>query len=330
MLVLALDSALGHCCAGIVRDGVVIAARAVELTRGHPAVLPMMARDVLAEAALRPSALDMVAVTVGPGSFTGVRAGLALAHGIGLGAGRPVIAVSVGEALAPLPGGDGGELHWSAIDSRRGRIFLERAGKVVSVALADLPAPPGAGNYQRRCRSRGRGGTRRTGVSRDARKTALPRARGDRFCRDAAGCGYFAAPSRAADLCRCSGGDTARSACLPAARETRNDGACARARDHSSGRVPLARSLGSRCHPTATGPPRRVRADRRRGRHDSRPCKRRGGRDSHVCRAARTSASGHRQATSSAGHHPGSGHGRGGAFLEVSTENDAALACTRP
>lgn len=143
MLVLALDSALGHCCAGIVRDGVVIAARAAELTRGHPAVLPMMARDVLAEAALRPSVLDMVAVTVGPGSFTGVRAGLALAHGIGLGAGRPVIAVSVGEALAALSGGDGGELHWSTIDSRRGRIFLECAGKVVAVALADLPAPPG-------------------------------------------------------------------------------------------------------------------------------------------------------------------------------------------
>ena len=101
-------------------------ARLTDATQGHAALLPVMARDVLAEAAMRATSLDLVAVTVGPGSFTGIRAGLALAHGIALAAGVPVVGVTVGEALADsLP--YLGERHlWVAIDSRRGRIFLER------------------------------------------------------------------------------------------------------------------------------------------------------------------------------------------------------------
>ena len=67
---------------------------------GHAALLPVMAEAVLDEARLSAADLDLVAVTVGPGSFTGIRAGLALAHGIALAAGVPVVGVTVGEALA--------------------------------------------------------------------------------------------------------------------------------------------------------------------------------------------------------------------------------------
>jgi tRNA threonylcarbamoyladenosine biosynthesis protein TsaB len=87
--------------------------------------------------------LDLIAVTVGPGSFTGLRAGLALAHGIALAAGVPVVGVSVGEALAEAFPRLGRRTLWSAIDSRRGRIFLERDGVVVAMALEDLPRPDG-------------------------------------------------------------------------------------------------------------------------------------------------------------------------------------------
>ena len=63
-------------------------------------ILAELVADVLAEAGWSPASLDLIAVTVGPGSFTGIRAGLALAHGIGLAAAVPVIGVTTGEALA--------------------------------------------------------------------------------------------------------------------------------------------------------------------------------------------------------------------------------------
>jgi len=143
MRILALDSALARCSAGIVLDGELVASRQQDVARGHAALLPAMAADVLAEAGVATSALDFVAVTVGPGSFTGVRAGLALAHGIALAAGVPVVGVTVGEALADALPHLGDRRLWSVIDSRRGRVFLERDGSVQAYALDALPTPTG-------------------------------------------------------------------------------------------------------------------------------------------------------------------------------------------
>ncbi len=170
--VLALDAALARCSAAVVADGIVLAQRSHDAARGHAALLPGLVRAVLDEAEGR---LDFVAVTVGPGSFTGIRAGVALAHGIALGLGIPVVAVSVGEALAAaLPNlgrrvsvfdraiqtsGDSTSGHralWCATDSRRARVFLEigtiqagdaaaryRFAAPVAYDLAALPAPGG-------------------------------------------------------------------------------------------------------------------------------------------------------------------------------------------
>ncbi len=121
----------------------VVAAREIRATQGHAGVLPIMARDVLAEAGLAAEALDLVAVTVGPGSFTGIRAGLALAHGIALAASVPIVGVTVGEALADSLPYLGERELWVAIDSRRGRIFLERGEAVASLSLEALPVPQG-------------------------------------------------------------------------------------------------------------------------------------------------------------------------------------------
>jgi tRNA threonylcarbamoyl adenosine modification protein YeaZ len=143
MRILALDAALARCAAAIVVDREVLAARQTAATQGHAALLPLMAKDVLAEAGMTAASLDLVAVTVGPGSFTGIRAGLALAHGIAVAAGVPVVGVTVGETLAEsLP--FLGERHlWTAIDSRRGRVFLERGDTVISASLDALPVPAG-------------------------------------------------------------------------------------------------------------------------------------------------------------------------------------------
>ncbi len=138
--VLALDAALGRCSAAIVAGPAVVAQRTEDTTRGHAALLPVMARAVLDEA---PCTLDFVAVTVGPGSFTGIRAGLALAHGIASGLGVPVIGVTVGEALSLSLARRPGRVLWAVTDSRRGRVFLETGDTVAAHELLSLPAPTG-------------------------------------------------------------------------------------------------------------------------------------------------------------------------------------------
>jgi len=140
MLVLALDSALAQCSAAVVRDGALQAARQRPARQGHAALLPVLADEVLREANVAAPMLTLIAVTVGPGSFTGIRAGLALAHGIALGAGVPVAGVTVGEALADSLPHLGIRRLWTAIDSRRGRVFLERDGAAIACDLDALPA----------------------------------------------------------------------------------------------------------------------------------------------------------------------------------------------
>ena len=140
MRVLALDGALSRCSAAVVVDDAVVAVRQEESQRGHASVLPVLADEVLRAVG---RAIDLVAVTIGPGGFTGLRAALSVAHGVALAAGRPIVGVSVGEALADSLPYLTGRALWVAIDSRRGHVFLERNGKVESIALQALPAAPG-------------------------------------------------------------------------------------------------------------------------------------------------------------------------------------------
>ena len=142
MRILALDGALRRASVGVVVDHAVIAARQREGDRGQAGFLPAAAASVLAEAQLAPMQLDLIAVTVGPGSFTGIRAALSLAHGIGLGLDRPVVGVTVGEAMAEGLPYLGGRRLWVATDSRRGRVFLERGHEIEAARLDALPRPP--------------------------------------------------------------------------------------------------------------------------------------------------------------------------------------------
>ena len=152
-VILALDAALARCSAAVLADGVVLAAESAPGERGHAALLPPMAEAVLRAAGLTASRLDAVAAVVGPGGFTGIRAALALAEGIGMGAGIPVLGVTTGEALAAAvpPWASAGRAIWVVVDNRRGKLLLERfrAGSLVAMgppevfAEAELPRPDG-------------------------------------------------------------------------------------------------------------------------------------------------------------------------------------------
>ena len=141
--ILALDAALGSRSVAIVAEGVVLAEASEGGDRAMGERLAPMAAAALRSAGLAASALGAVAATVGPGSFTGIRAALALAHGMALAAGRVPVAVTVAEAIAAGLPVFGERALWVATDNRRGRVFLDIGGRLAAVSLADLPEPEG-------------------------------------------------------------------------------------------------------------------------------------------------------------------------------------------
>ena len=108
MRILAIDTALEACAAGIIEmPDRVLAEESVAMARGHAeALMPLLAR-VMNRAALGFPDLDRIAVTVGPGSFTGLRVGIAAARGIALAASKPAVGVSTLAAFAAVPAGSG-------------------------------------------------------------------------------------------------------------------------------------------------------------------------------------------------------------------------------
>jgi len=143
MRVLTLDSAVGRCAVTCIVDGALAAGEHVESARGQPALLASMAQRVLQTAGIAAARLGLIAVTVGPGSFTGIRSALAMAQGLALSIGVPVVGVTVGEALGAALPHLGQRALWTAIPSRPGRLFVETAEGVLSLPLADLPMPDG-------------------------------------------------------------------------------------------------------------------------------------------------------------------------------------------
>jgi tRNA threonylcarbamoyladenosine biosynthesis protein TsaB len=128
MLVLAIDTALDACAAGVLdtEAGQLIAHETLPMKRGHAeALMPLIAR-VMKESGLPFAALDRIAVTTGPGSFTGLRVGLSAARGIGLAAGKPVVGLTTLSAYAAPVVSEGGENSIiSAIDARHDQIYFQ-------------------------------------------------------------------------------------------------------------------------------------------------------------------------------------------------------------
>jgi tRNA threonylcarbamoyladenosine biosynthesis protein TsaB len=121
MLILALDTALETCSAALVRDGQVLAARGEPMARGHQERLAPLVEALAIEAGIVFAEIHRIGVTRGPGSFTGLRVGLAFAKGLGFALDRPVVGIGTLQALAA---GEPGTVA-AVIDARRDQLYLQ-------------------------------------------------------------------------------------------------------------------------------------------------------------------------------------------------------------
>lgn len=134
MLILAADTSLPILSVALLRDGALIAALAFEGKGSRNEKLLPAIDFVLAENGIDRGAIELFAVTRGPGSFTGVRIGLATLQGLALALGRPVCAMSTHEAIAH---GESGRVT-IADDAGRGEFYVSTYDDGVEVAPPHL------------------------------------------------------------------------------------------------------------------------------------------------------------------------------------------------
>jgi tRNA threonylcarbamoyladenosine biosynthesis protein TsaB len=152
---LAFDAAGRGCSAAVWHDGAVLAADRAAMARGQAERLVPMIESVLAAAGVHHGALDALAVTTGPGAFTGVRIGLATARGYALALGIP--AIGIGSLTAIAAGTDPAERRGRTllvlIDAKRADVYAQAFRPdlaPVTAPMAKTPAaldgalPPGA------------------------------------------------------------------------------------------------------------------------------------------------------------------------------------------
>ena len=128
MLILAIDTALDACAAAVLDtdSGALVARESLSMKRGHAEALMPLIAQVMRAANLSFTALDRIAVTTGPGSFTGLRVGISAARGLALAAAKPVVGLTTLSAYAAAivsqnrPGP-----VISAIDARHDHVYFQ-------------------------------------------------------------------------------------------------------------------------------------------------------------------------------------------------------------
>jgi len=120
MRVLVIDTSLGLCTAAVFEDDEALGVRSEPMAKGHQERLGGFARDAVGDGF---GSLERIGVTVGPGSFTGLRVGLSFAQGLGLALDRPVVGLSTLHGLAASAPDE--SVTAAAIDARRGQVYLQ-------------------------------------------------------------------------------------------------------------------------------------------------------------------------------------------------------------
>lgn len=139
MWILALDTSTPGGSAALARDGDIVSAAAGDPSRTHGERLPGGLLALVGEAGVALSGIDLFAVSSGPGSFTGLRVGLASVQALALVHRRSVVQVSTLDALARTPGT--GELVLAWMDAHRGDVFAALYDRDGATCLAG----PGVG-----------------------------------------------------------------------------------------------------------------------------------------------------------------------------------------
>jgi tRNA threonylcarbamoyl adenosine modification protein YeaZ/ribosomal-protein-alanine acetyltransferase len=128
MKILAVDTALAACSAAVYDDEVhrVLTATFQPMATGHAEVIGPMVRNVMAGASLKFSDLNRIAATNGPGTFTGLRIGLAFARGLGLALSLPIVGITSLKAIAANISPNPDALPIAVlIDARRGNVYSQ-------------------------------------------------------------------------------------------------------------------------------------------------------------------------------------------------------------
>jgi tRNA threonylcarbamoyladenosine biosynthesis protein TsaB len=130
VIILAFDACFGGCSVALSRDDACLASAAVAPAPGQADLLVQLIADTLAQVQLTVSDVDLIAVTVGPGGFTGVRVGVAAARALALATAKPIAAttslhVMAAEARARLPDLMATHDLIVAVDAHRGELYVQ-------------------------------------------------------------------------------------------------------------------------------------------------------------------------------------------------------------
>jgi tRNA threonylcarbamoyladenosine biosynthesis protein TsaB len=152
MLVLALETSSQLGSVALWRDGATLAERVIAQKLRHGAHLLTALQAIHEEAGVRPEQVDLVAVSLGPGSYTGLRIGLTAARTAAHVLGKPLLGVASLDAIAenapaeaervvPVLDASRGEVYAALYVRRDGRLERETPYRVVRPEVLDLPAP---------------------------------------------------------------------------------------------------------------------------------------------------------------------------------------------
>ena len=144
MKILAADTAFGACSVAVLEDDRILAHRFEAMERGHAEALAPMVDEAMRASGVAFSALDRLAVTTGPGTFTGQRVGLAFMRGLRVALKKPLVGITTLEAMCAAAMAEADTSYAAAIhDARREEAYLaitSKDGVLVAPEILSLDA----------------------------------------------------------------------------------------------------------------------------------------------------------------------------------------------